>query len=249
MFISKLAIALVTPLGTALFLGLLALLLGLAKRLRLSMTLGAAALVWLWLWSLPAISLGLRAHIEGEFPAVQIQDLPAADVVIVLGGMMTPAENIERSWPNLNAAADRVWHAARIYRAGKAPLILLSGGTDHGISQTSEAESMRLILRDFGVPNEAIVLEGKSRNTRENARFTAKLLAERGIETALLVTSALHMKRAKMHFDAEGLNVIPAATDYEARTITQWERWLPDTNALDGSGRAIKEIVGRIVNR
>lgn len=54
--VSKLAIALISPLGMSLFGGLLALLLAIAGRRRLAIWLGAVALLWLWFWSLPMAS-------------------------------------------------------------------------------------------------------------------------------------------------------------------------------------------------
>jgi len=99
------------------------------------------------------------------------------------------------------------------------------------------------------VPDSAMVLETESRNTTENARFTADILQERGIQRILLVTSALHMPRSVALFERQGLEVIPAATDHEVRPEPVWRQWMPSTDALDGSGRAIKEIVGKLVGR
>ena len=93
------------------------------------------------------------------------------------------------------------------------------------------------------------MLEERSRNTSQNAVFTADILARRGIDRILLVTSAIHMPRSKALFEAQGLEVIPAATDHEVQAIPGWRNWLPSTDALDGSSRAIKEIVGRLVGR
>jgi len=247
MTLSKLAIALISPLGTALALGVLAVLLGAFGKRRAALRLGSLALAWLWLWSLPVASMWLRGQVEEDFPPMPLQTLPSAPAIVVLGGAIDPPRR-PGDLPDLEAAADRVWHAARLYHAGKAPLLVLSGGSDRSVSATSEAEAMRVLLRDLGVPDEAMLLESESRNTRENARFTAEKLRERGIDRVLLVTSALHMHRALRHFDAESLQVIPAATDHEARQVPPWQRWLPDTGALDGSGRAMKEIVGRFAN-
>ena len=61
----------------------------------------------------------------------------------------------------------------------------------------------------------------------------------------ILVTSALHMRRARAEFERAGLKVIPAPTDFEALGRTTEPRdWLPSADALDGSGRAFKEWVG-----
>lgn len=94
-----------------------------------------------------------------------------------------------------------------------------------------------------------MVLEEQSVNTTQNATFTADILERQGIRRVLLVTSALHMPRSKALFEAQGIDVIPAATDHEIKPLPSWRKWLPNTEALDGSSRAIKEIVGRWVGR
>lgn len=149
----------------------------------------------------------------------------------------------------MGAAIDRVWHAARLYHAGKAPLLVLSGGSDAALRAMSEGQAMQWLLIDLDVPREAMLLEERSRNTQQNARFTAMLLSERDMDSTLLVTSALHMRRALSLFRGQGLRVTPAATDHEARSMPGWQRWLPDVGALEGSARALKEWVGFHVSR
>lgn len=89
-----------------------------------------------------------------------------------------------------------------------------------------------------------MLLEEQSRTTQENAQLTSLLLRTKGIDRVLLVTSALHKRRARELFEAECFQVIPAATDHEARELSSWQNWLPDAGALDGSTRALKELVG-----
>jgi len=245
--LSKYATALISPLGTALLLFALAWGLAVFRRHRSSLVLSAVALVWLYAWSTPVASHWLRGQMESEFPPVPVHALPQAQAVVVLGGGISPPTH-DRPQPDLNAAADRVWHAARLYHAGKAPLVVLSGGADPARSVVSEAAAMRQLLRDLAVPDAAMLLEERSRNTEDNARETAALLQPRGVRTVLLVTSALHMRRARQHFVRAGLTVLPAATDHEARDTSGWafwQQWLPEADALDGSGRAMKEWVGR----
>ena len=243
--LAKLVIALLSPLGTALVLGVVAMVLVASRRRRLAVATGMLALAWLWIWSTPIVSDHARAALENAYPPVAADQLPSAQAIVVLGGAIAPA-GAGRTFPDLNSAADRVWHGARLFHAAKAPVVLLSGGSDPALSATSEAEAMRVLLRDLGIPDEAILLESRSRNTRENARFSAALLRVRGINEILLVTSALHMVRARARFEAEGLTVHPAATDYEAGAARSDMRWLPSAAALDGSGRAIKEWVGQL---
>ena len=245
MFLTKLAIALISPLGTALALWLLALLLLMLRWRRLAVTAGMLGGLWLAVWSTPELSYRLQALTEAAFPPQAAAALPPAPALVVLGGGIAPPGAGDVA-PDLSSAADRVWFAAQLYHAGKAPLLILAGGSDPSVSRTSEAAAMQRLLTDLGVPAAAMLREERSRNTRENARFSAELLRERGIEQILLVTSALHMRRALGLFEATGLQVIPAATDHEAKRAPPGLRWIPSTDALDASGRTLKEWVGRL---
>ena len=150
-------------------------------------------------------------------------------------------------YANLGAAADRVWHAARLYRAGKAPWILLSGGVDLSLALESEAKSMAGFIEDLGVSSSALILEEESRTTNENASFSAALLREKHMKHILLVTSALHMERAKRLFDKQGLQVEAIPTDYEATVRpVGLLAYLPDAEALGNSARSMKELAGRV---
>lgn len=248
----KLVIAAISPLGTALLLGIVALVLARSGRRalrRAGFAAGAFAIAWLWFWSMPLASGWIRGSLEDAAGPRTIGQLPTAPAMVVLGGAVEGAVPPSRPYPDLRPAADRLWHAVRLYRAGKAPLLVLSGGTVHR-GEPSEAEAMRQFLVDMGVPATAMLLEGRSRTTSENAAETARLLQPRGIRRILLVTSALHMRRARGLFERAGFEVIPAPTDYEV--VHRPFRLLdvvPDTEYLDGSGRAIKEIVGRLAGR
>lgn len=245
--LSKLFIALVSPLGTSLAVGLFALVLaGFGKR-RLATLAGTLALCWLATWSLPVSSSWLMAMLEDEYASVDINALPDADALVVLGGGISPAAS-SSDFANLESGADRIWHAARIYHAGKASLLVLSGGRPTEAIE-SEAQAMRSFLLDLGVPDSNLVLEDQSLNTTENAKNTVTLLRQRGISEIILVTSAYHMPRAQALFEAEGVQVVAAATDYQSSALPTWRQWLPDTEALDISGAAFKEIIGRLAGR
>jgi uncharacterized SAM-binding protein YcdF (DUF218 family) len=164
--------------------------------------------------------------------------------MVVLGGGVGGARGAARPYPDLLGAADRVWHAARLYHAGKAPRVLLSGGITRP-DEPSEAQSMQVFLRALGVPDAAIVREDASMTSGANAQRAAALLRPQGVDKVILVTSALHMRRARAEFERAGLKVTPAPTDFESLgRSTEARDWLPDAGALDGSGRAFKEWVG-----
>lgn len=252
MLIDKLVIAALSPLGTALCLSLLAALLAGNRRPSwaqiVAKSLFTLALAWLTFWSLPAVSGRARAWLEADYPAVSVNSLPTAQAIVVLGGTMSPPAR-DGLPANLGEAVDRLWLAAELYHAGKAPMILLSGGSDPQRSRTSEASAMQDVLSALGVPAHAMQREESSRNTRENARESATLLLPQGRSHVLLVTSALHMRRAIAQFEAQGLVATPAATDHTHTGSQEILGWVPDTGALAGSAQAIKEWVGQRTGR
>ncbi len=266
--INDIVTALISPLGTALVLWSLSLILlafapgdsdgesRISRRgskanrwIRASRMLGVLGFSWLLVWSLPVASDSLRGAIENQAGPREISALPTQPVAVVLGGGVSGPRPPQRPDPDLNAAADRLWHAARLYHAGKAKQLLLSGGTMR-TGDGSEAEAMRQVLLDLGVPEKAIWLEDASVNTASNAERTAKLLREKKIASVLLVTSALHMPRARAAFERAGITVHTAPTDFEVIPVAMGlYRVLPDAGALLGSSRGMKEIVGRWVSR
>mgnify|MGYP003645701365 CR=1 FL=1 len=93
--ISKLIIALISPLVTALAMGLIAIMLVCVGNKRLATGEGVIALGWLWAWSLPCSSAWLINQLEAEYPSIDIRTLPEVQAVVVLGGGISPAEPAE----------------------------------------------------------------------------------------------------------------------------------------------------------
>jgi uncharacterized SAM-binding protein YcdF (DUF218 family) len=243
---SKVAAALVLPLNLSILLGLVALVLARQKRGGLAALAGALGLLVLAGSSSPAVSDRLVAALERGYPPADPQAAPTAGAIVVLGGSLAPGVPPRRG-PELVDASDRVLHAARLYRAGKAPVVVASGGRLPWLpAGRSEAAEMADLLAEWGVPREAVLLEEGSRTTSENAAATAKLLRARGVRRVLLVTSSIHMRRALAAFRAEGLEPLPSPCDAlvageEARGPFAW---LPDPAALARTHRAVKEWLG-----
>jgi len=250
----------ISPLGTSLFaaiFGLLLIVFSHRKGVRgVGLLLQVFAVLWLWVWSLPAVSFALIAHLESSYRAKPMVDIPKTQAIVVLGGAIAPPMPPNYPYPNLNNRGDRIWQGARLYHAGKAPIVVLSGAFDPKISPLSEADAMAMFIKDLGVPASALLLEGQSLTTSENAQYVSRLLkphlnsdAGGGEAThILLVTSAIHMYRAKKLFEKEGFIVEPIAIDHEAVfKPTGIKAWVPDADALAGSAKAIKEQVGRWV--
>ena len=245
LYLSKLIPLFIYPLGFALVMSILAALV-LRRWASLARLFLLVAVAVLWVASTPSFADYLLLTLERQYPPVAVEDTPTADAIVVLGGGVTgPAP--PRIAIDLSDAADRVLHAARLYRAGKAPVVVVSGGAIPWLgSDIPEARSMQTLLEEWGVPGASILAEGASRNTHENAVFTRQLLVEQGLQRVLLVTSAMHMPRALATFTSAGIDAVPAPTDFtvtyrDQRTLIDF---LPDAGALSRTTNAIKEYIG-----
>jgi uncharacterized SAM-binding protein YcdF (DUF218 family) len=135
-------------------------------------------------------------------------------------------------------------HAAfAIWR--KAPTqIILSGGGAYG-EHWNSARAMGAFLKTLGVPGDFLILEQESRNTFENAKFTASLLTKRKFSNPCLVTSAYHMTRAVRSLAVFDVSVIPLSSDFKAyRDDYGWRHALPTMQSLSISVLALHEYLG-----
>lgn len=208
----------------------------------------AVGVLVIWIPATPVFSDWLQGTLESRYPPDSVSAAPVADAIVVLGGSVG-APRPPRVYPDLSGASDRVWHAARLYEANKAPLVIAAGGTLPWKDQTfREAPVMQDLLASWGVPPDSVLLESSSANTYENARFTADLVSARGMDRVLLVTSALHMRRALATFRSAGVNAEPIATDYQVvEGTTTLLSVIPKASALAESTAAIREYVGYVV--
>jgi uncharacterized SAM-binding protein YcdF (DUF218 family) len=258
LYLSKLLPLLIYPLGLAVILLLIAWLWRSRPRLLKLTLLGAVVL--LVLGGNRCVAYSLLRSLEWRYmpPA----EIPQVGAIVVLGGS-TRQKAYPRPLVEVNESGDRLLYAAYLYHQNAAEHILLTGGNIEWLSPGStrpEAEEMAAVCHLLGVPEEALWLEPDSRNTYENALYSRVILKEAGVETILLVTSALHMPRSVALFERQGVNVVPAPTDYIV-SATDWRYlWraglagqmlnlLPSAEYLDYSTQALKEYIGLSVYR
>ena len=208
---------------------------------RTALAIGLVALGWTGLWSLPLASDWLRDSLEARNPVVAAHALPRADAIVVLGGGGYRWLDEQGELDPYRMPRSRVAAGARAWLAGRAPLVILSGG--RGRDRT-EAQNMARAITRLGVPRSALLLEQRSHDTRDNALYTARLAREHGVHRVLLVTSALHMPRARLWFRDAGIDVVPVSVPEDLERDRWAVRWLPSGRALYRSGRALKEYAG-----
>ncbi len=114
----------------------------------------------------------------GRFLAVS-DNIGDADAIVVLSG---------------ESSGSREETGVRLYREGCANLIIMSGGLVGW--RTTHASIMKEHAVYMGVPEENVVVEGRSETTYQNAVHTREIVKERGIHSILIVTSSYHMKRS-----------------------------------------------------
>ena len=256
-FLSKFIPLLLYPVG---FVSLLLLLLILADLVKRSWTIRSSILLCGFLFIYLSGNFYF-AHWISHSLEVQhgpIQENPQADAIVILGGALhpnlPPRQNVE-----VGEAGDRLFHGAYLYHKEYAPLIVTSGGWvslywDPG-EYRSEAAEMKSVLQLLGVPEGAILVEPNSQNTKENAEFTADLLADLSINKIVLITTARHMPRAVAVFEKQGFEVVPAPTDYfvtgepDVANGNLWKNLtllnlVPQAKFVDVTTKSMKEYVG-----
>lgn len=215
-----------------------------ARRLTggLLIALGLASLLVL---ATPIASHALRQGLEPP-PLSGPAALRGEGAIVILGGGRD-YQSPEFGWGDApsNPTWRRLAYGAWLQRGSDWP-ILVTGGRVHD-EHSAEASLMAAALREvFGVP--VRWLEGESRNTAENARFSAAMLEAAGIERVALVSQAWHLPRASAEFKRAGLEVIAAPTEFASAPPPGLHAWIPRAYHLNQSTRALHEWLGRGVS-
>lgn len=187
--------------------------------------------------------------LESRTTALLTPERAGAQAIVVLaaGQMENAPEYGNRAIPDYVALA-RLRYAAHLYRKTGLP-VLVSGGNGGEIDaktrerEYSKADAMAVALReDFNVPVKWI--ETSSRDTAENAAFSAALLRADGVTRILLVTDAMHMPRAHDVFARNRLEVVDAPTMFFRDQALGAGAWLPSAEGMRRSWYAIYEWIG-----
>ncbi|MDJ0789206.1 MAG: YdcF family protein [Myxococcota bacterium] len=203
-----------------------------------------ATLALLWVHSAEIVVRPVIARIESTHLRTSA---PQGDAIVVLGGYSAPALYPD-SPPEFNTATDRIVEGIHLLARNAAPRLVLSGASS-AVVQRDEPEARRIArwLESLGIERDRLVLESVSRSTAENATETARLAAGLGIEKVVLVTSALHMRRAVGCFEKAGLEVVPHPVDHIARRVGFGPRAvMPSEIWLLHARKLWKEILGSV---
>lgn len=211
------------------------------RRKKTGVIVAAVALTLAAAMSLPLVANGLSRTLEGA--PISTTELKQTQAIVVLGcGVYYGAPEYGGDTVS-RYSLERLRYAAKLARESTLPL-LVTGGSVYG--GQPEGELMKQVLeKEFSVPVRWV--ETQSRDTAENAVFSAALLKASGINHIALVTHAWHMPRALIEFKKQGLITAPAPMGFAPRGTTLFESLLPSSGAFERSANAIHEWVGGII--
>ena len=259
-YINKIVGFLVSPIGGAIAGGVIAVVCARLGRKRMAKWIGGLTVAWLWLWMTPIMTWVVGVPLEKEFlvdgKVPTVETFPEVDAIVLLGGSMGIETNLSQ-YAEMWTSADRVWQAARLYRAEKATKIIATGNY--------ATDTTLPLLLDFGVAREDVSFLD-ARNTEEEAKGIRELISR--VEHAdrvdggrkerkerkdmagvkiLLVTSAWHMKRARLMFEkyAPDIEVVCAPADFENSIMaTRGLSVIPDFGVFAQNSVAFHEWIG-----
>jgi uncharacterized SAM-binding protein YcdF (DUF218 family) len=207
-----------------------------------------SAFVVLWLFGNPAVANALMGYVESSAETTYRPNT-TYDAVIVLGGAVDAQRSQSSGQLQLNGSAERILQGYELVRTGRARNILLSAGALIPLEGVpTEAEFLARQLRAWNVPADRIYEERLSRNTRENAVESARIVAAQGWQRLLLVTSAAHMSRALGCFRAAGLAADALPVDHRGADEAGGS-FFPRSGALSATTESLRELFGRAVYR
>ncbi len=168
------------------------------------------------------------------------EQAPGASAVVVLGGGIVSHVADGMALDDLMASGLRVIEGVRVYKLLNDPLLIVSGGNTQSLDPSRpEAAAFHDASVRLGVPPSRILVDAESMTTHAQAVIMKRVLAERGIDRFVLVTSRLHMSRSLRVFRASGLKPIPSAS--AEGDGPSWWTLVPDRKSLQRSDAAVYE--------
>jgi uncharacterized SAM-binding protein YcdF (DUF218 family) len=204
--VSKIFWMVASPIVLLLAVALLGALFSAGRHARVGRAAAIGAILLMTAAAVTPIGLLLIAPLENRFPQPP-DDMPPPDGIIVLGGAINDSLSRARGQTVLDEG-DRIVQAAILAkRYPKASVVFTGGSGSLTAAFSTEAQEAQRLLSELGVDPARVRLEDASRNTDENARFTAKMVRLEPSQRWLLVTSAWHMPRSMGLFEKAGFNV------------------------------------------
>jgi uncharacterized SAM-binding protein YcdF (DUF218 family) len=155
-------------------------------------------------WLLIAVLIWLSVVSLSIWQFGKVDQAQAADCIIVLGA----AINGDQPSP---VFAERIHHAVHLYQQGLAEKIIFTGGLGEG-EVYSESQVAQRYAQHLGIPLAAIAIEEQSHTTQQNLTEAAKIMQAQHLNSALIVSDPLHMRRALFIAHDQGIYALSSPT-------------------------------------
>lgn len=239
-YLHKLLPLLITPLMVCIILCIV----GLIFQARFLIVMGVALL---YFFSMPLTAFYLVRNVEEYAVRLNLAQVPHAQAIVVLGGMLTAAparEGVVPEWSD----PDRFLSGVELFKQGKGDRLILSGSVLPWQKQDMpEGEALKkFAVHMLGLNEKDIIVTPPVTNTQDEAMEIRSLIPD-ATAPIILVTSAYHMPRAKIIFAQQGVKVFPYPVDFSANEtrITPMD-FLPSAAALTKSTLAVREKAGQL---
>jgi uncharacterized SAM-binding protein YcdF (DUF218 family) len=220
-FASKIFWMIASPINLLLFAALIGVLLCYGQRADFGRGLALTAILILLAAATLPLGVLLIAPLEDRFP-LPPSDLPPPEGIIVLGGAIDDGVSKAHQETVFDEGDERLTEAVVLAkRYPEARVVYTSGSSSFAGETSTEALQARKFMSQMGIPPERVTIEDKSRNTDENARFTAAIVHPEPSQRWIVVTSAFHMPRAMGIFEKAGFHSIAYPVAF--RTHGRWQ--------------------------
>ena len=196
--------------------------------------------------STPIFSDFIMKIVEGEYKYQKLENLEKVDAIVILGGMLKIYEfenNYTVEWQD----PDRFFKGIELYNSFKSDKIVFTGGkSPFNMTAVSEGSVLKNYALKYGVLEEDIIVTKEVLNTYDESLAVSEVLGEN--KTVILVTSAFHMKRAKLLFEQQGVKIIPYKVDFKSSINSRlyFIDFVPNSLALKKTEIALRELLGRL---
>lgn len=208
------------------------------KLSRISTALGIGLL---YLLSIPFTAQTLKDSLITE-DHLTLNDYKNAQAIVLLGGGLRDSKELYAPLASTAIQLERLRYTAYLQKETGLPLLITGASPTGAVEAKVAAEELQHF---FNVPTKWI--EPKALTTKENALFTKQILQKDQITKIILVTNEWHMQRAKLLFQQQGFDVLPASVG-EGITPSEYKlnmmHFIPQGGALAKNMQLLKEWIG-----
>ena len=198
----------------------------------------------IWILSISPTSYLLLSSLESDF--YKSTNLKGDVIILLGGGIYEDVRDLTGSGFPGEDMLGRLVTAVRLHKRKNIPIIISFGSVYK--DRNAGAPIVKRFLMDLGVEESQIILEDRSRDTFENAKYSIEICEQRGFTSPILMTSAYHLKRSCWVFEHLGMkiNPFPAYFKTHDHPIYHWNSFLPSHGSISSISRALHEYLGLI---